>query len=259
MDARSGTGAAGFVASLALLVLATTGLATGCGVGVRFRGADATTRLTQDQLHSALLTAEELGPAFVADHAREDRAADLGCLTEHASDTGPKPAGVRSAHAAFTAGTGLGLPRVAEGVASLPDEDAARRWIRGMERAMSRCHVVDVTDENGIRSRLQVVSNTTRLNPMLDDQLNVAAIGSLSDGRTTIELAMWASTFRLRNHVATVTFLDMQQSARGRAAALENAMAQLFVSVAQGHRPVRPPVSLGIPPTRTPDSLTDPI
>lgn len=171
--------------------------------------------LTQAQLDEALLTVENLSPDFEVDEDSDDdddeEGPDWGCLDFEDMDepeddpAGDLPEGERD----FAAKPEPGIPGIFQVVTALPEVEQAREGLDKFDAATSDCTSVDTTEEDGTRWRFDVEADHEAWADGIDEQVNLAATGTVELSGLELPLQIHMTIARIDNAVLLIGFFDM--------------------------------------------------
>lgn len=139
--------------------------------------------LTDAVLTSALLTVADVPDGFRDDTLGSGDADDVGCL---ASTAGLDRLGAESAaRVGFVAEDESGAAGVLAKVYSDGDVTVLRRGLTRFAAELRGCPSVDVTDDDGARTRLEITTDRRRTSPAVGAQVTFTGIGTVGGaGRT---------------------------------------------------------------------------
>lgn len=202
MRARSSLRTVGrrFGVLLAISVLAS--VASSCGAG-----EDDADVLTDAQAADALFTLDNLGEDWIeSTDDDDDDASGLGCLEGVAS--GPAVRAKTEQERGFEM-VEAGLPAVVHLVESHSSVATASKGIDRLRNGLEDCQVVESTDDDGTTVRLEVAVDTDKTSDMADEQINLAATGTVNSDGFELPMGLWISVVRIDNHVTLVSYADL--------------------------------------------------
>lgn len=203
--------------------------------------------LTREQAEQALLTVEHLSPEFELDDSEDDAdddGPDWGCLLpDGLSDDDPEPE-AGDADIAFKAKREPGMPGVLSSVfSSNGDEARATEAMDELADSYAACKRVSTEDEDGTVWEFDVTTDTEVWAEDSDQQINVAASGSIKLDSFTVPIEVRMTVVRVDATGAMVGFFDMTQAGPAATKAqreLVTAAAARLAAVLAGERPPTP-------------------
>ena len=202
-------------------------------------------------LSPALLTRAHLGPKFgigalpdaPAFHTVfDDPDRRFGCLRAlDALDFGVPPEGTELV--SFDARNDAKTPHVVQLVGSAPTAEDAEQGFTQATALLRGCPKVR-TRREGVKVDAPVRSNRHRALPVVDQQLNIRAVGTLRILRSSFPIGVWVSIVRIDRMVAIVSVLDLDQDDATAQRLLTEAAVRRLAAVVTG-RPL--PVVRRIP------------
>ncbi|KHL13189.1 hypothetical protein CLV56_3215 [Mumia flava] len=202
--------------------------------------------LTDQELATALLTVDEVGPQYTETEptGAYGGLGGSGCLTRLdalASDDDTAPAD-RTARAGieYAATRDLGTRHIISRTASYGSASAASEALGSLRDTFEGCDEVDVTDDEGTRVVATVRTDDDPALETVDEQLNVTVEGVVGPGDFPLVFGFRYSFVRLHNNLLTVAVVDLGSPAEGPHAALTQTAVVRLASVASGEKPPVP-------------------
>lgn len=195
--------------------------------------------LTEEQAERALLSETVMGTEFVAGEPGEESDDPApGCLSalDDLDDIGAET----KAEVEFTSTSEIGLPGVEHSVFSYTEIDPISARIQEVETRLEGCDVVEDVDEDGTEYLLDVAVSTETTTAGADEQITVAATGTITSEGQEIPLGVYMSSVRVENHVSVVVYTDIPEDEAASSAAFEtyvDAAAERLAAVAAGEEP----------------------
>lgn len=195
--------------SLACAPLLLAAALSACGGDGSGNGSDGATVLSDAQAEEALLTQADVGDEFseVPDEEDDDETT-LGCLDEIEGIT-DEDAAEAEAEVTFEAVGETGLPTISSGVASFASEQELADAFDAIRAALADCTSIEETDEDGLRTFLELSTDEEQVSDSVDDQINIDAVGSISSGQFEAPLGFYVSMVRIDNNAAFVLYGDL--------------------------------------------------
>lgn len=196
--------------------------------------------LDATHLGRALLVRAHLGKTFTRKPVAEaqfhtvfdDPDRRFGCLRALDQVSFGVPDG-RAAAVTFDARNSARTPHVVHAVGSADSVAAATAGFQQVAALLQSCTRVR-TRREGVRVDAPVRSNRQQVLPVVDQQLNVRAVGTLRILRSRFPLGVWASVVRIGDLVALVSVLDLDKDDADAQRALTVAAVRLLVAVDRG-------------------------
>lgn len=201
--ARPGARRLGALAALALVSV----LAAACGDDGddgSDGGDSGATVLSDDQLQTASITLDNLGPGWAEEPVEDDDDSPApGCLgdAEAVTDGVDPDAEVKKS---FAYGE-QGLPGLETGVQTYGDEDEITDVFEEVQAVYAECTSVVGTDDEGNSFDLTLSTNEDPSSEGVDDQINVTATGTFTSPEgQTVEVSLHQTAVRIDNNIATI-------------------------------------------------------
>jgi hypothetical protein len=180
----------------------------------------AGTVLTEEQLASALLTAEDLPGGYVLepeDDSEEDGGGfegscleDIGDLTDNEEFESDE-----EAEAAFLLEGDAGQSSVESGVESYADEQQVIDALASFSEVVSGCTESSGTDEDGLQFDLQIESDQTVSLEGVDEQARVAVEGTITTQGLELPVLFGFNVARIGNNIVTIATSDIGEVGEG--------------------------------------------
>lgn len=174
--------------------------------------------LTDAVLASTLLTTADLPAGFRVGGAEAGSADDAGCLavTSRLNTLGAESA----SRVRLVAENELGAAGVLDKVYSDGDPSTLRRALNGFGAALRDCKSVDVTDDDGARTQLEVTTDRRRAAPAVDAQVNFSGSGTVTGAGHSYPYAVRYSVILVGRTLAVLAAYEVGDSSTGLAEAL---------------------------------------
>ncbi|MCW2786500.1 MAG: hypothetical protein JWP74_3017 [Marmoricola sp.] len=188
-----------------VLVLVTAAALTGCGSSGS-SSAPKVSPLSKADATSALLTQDNLGSGFTS---RTDDASSTdapGCLAPLDKLTEAK-APVK-AKSEYQATSDTGFPLLASEVTSYRSVAAAKGAISAARTSMASCTSVDDTAKDGTITKLSVTITDEKIDGA-DDEFNLEATGTLTEGGQTVPFGLFLAAVRIKNSISATSIGDL--------------------------------------------------
>lgn len=203
--------------------------------------------LSQEQAEQALLTVEHLSPRFELDDSEDespDEGPDWGCLLpDGLSDEDAEPQ-AGDADIAFKAKKEPGMPGVLSSVFSSDGDQAqATKAMDELADSYAACRRVATKDDDGTVWEFDVATDTEVWAPGSDQQINVAASGSITLDSFTVPIEVRMTVVRVDATGGMVGFFDMTEAAPAATKAqrdLVTAASARLAAVLAGEKPPAP-------------------
>ncbi|CAN5630689.1 hypothetical protein BH11ACT8_BH11ACT8_16060 [soil metagenome] len=167
--------------------------------------------LTTSALEGTLITAADLPAGFQPGAEEAGSSADAGCL---ALTVALDRIAVESrARARFVVQDEVGASGVLSKALSDGDVTVLRRGLNRFATALQSCKRVDVTDADGARSRLEVVSDRVRSSDLVERQVNFTASGSVGGAGVRYPYRVAYSVSLVGNTLAVLAGFEVGESA----------------------------------------------
>lgn len=158
-----------------------------------------------------------------------------GCLGE--LDDTDEPDSESDADVDFEADDELGLPALTNGVASFKSERDVTEAMEAIRDALEDCDNVDYTDpDDGTQIVLDFDSNDEKSSPDVDDQFNLTATGTISNG-LEFPFGLWLSVVRVDNHTTSVLITDLSEDSESMLNPFTKMAVDRLVAVIKGEEP----------------------
>lgn len=177
--------------------------------------AAATKVLSAAEAKSAVLVLANLGGRFEADTDVDHTSAAPGCLVAVDALTDKVEGPVNAVSDFMAVGSETGFPRVSSQVESYDSVDAAKKAVEDLRQAMAACTGVDETDTEGSATKLEVSATDDKAYPDADEELNVKAIGTVTNSGTEYPLGLWLAVMRFENNLTIISVGDLAKEAPG--------------------------------------------
>jgi hypothetical protein len=228
------------LAALALTSLAACGGGDDSSDGAESGGAGEELEvLTAEEADQALLSETVMGSDFTAGEPSEDSDEGApGCLSalDDLDDIGAET----KAEVEYTSTSEVGLPTVEHSVFSYTEVEPISARIEEVRTALDGCDVVEETAEDGTEYLLDVSLSTDTTSDGADEQITLAATGTITAQGQEIPLGVYMSSVRVGNHVSVVVYTDIPEDEATTTAAFDSyvdAAAERLVAVAAGEEP----------------------
>ncbi len=201
------------ITAVTALALAATGCSDDSASGAGGGGSNVEP-LTSSQAKDSLLSEANLGDAFIVvtdDDDDDDDDSELGCLTS-LDDLDRADAPIKES-VDYEATNDLGLPTLSSAVSSFPTVSAASDTFAGALEAFEGCTEVEATDDDGTTTTLDVKVDSEKSTNAAEEQFNIAATGTVTAEGLEFEFGLWASAVRIENHVAFISYADIDSEA----------------------------------------------
>lgn len=205
------------------------------------------TGLSQQQAEQALLTIEHLSPEFELDDSEDepdDEGPDWGCLLPDGLGDEDSEPQAGDAEIAFKAKREPGMPGVLSSVFSSDGDPAqATKAMDELADSYASCKRVSTKDEDGTVWEFDVMTDTEVWAPDGDQQINVAASGSIKLDSFTVPIEVRMTVVRVDATGSMVGFFDMTEAAPAATEAqrdLVTAASARLAAVLSGEKPPAP-------------------
>jgi hypothetical protein len=172
---------------------------------------DSGPALTQEQIETVVLTAENVGDGWIGGPVEsDDYTYAPGCFSEiEAISDGLDPLEVGEHDVEYEYGDS-GVPAISSGASSYEDGNAVDQAFADLDTVLSTCPSVNGTDGDGNTWDLAVSYDDTVVSDATDDQINVTASGTLTDASgTAYELTIHQTYVRIGKNVITIGVTDV--------------------------------------------------
>lgn len=209
---------------------------TACGLSSPGKSASSPTPtppspLTANQVDSALLTLADLGPGFKEDpDAAEDDGGDdeFGCISR-LDDPGISSPTAAEGQVGFESEEERSLPAIFNAVGTMQNEKQVKAAYNEVIAILKTCREINLSEDDATLE-LVVSSNHEKTHKAVDDQVNVAAVGTVEADGETVPFGVWLSWMSLDNNITLVGYANVnenKQSNRSLNAHAYNAFAKL--------------------------------
>jgi hypothetical protein len=145
----------------------------------------------------------------------------------------------------YTSTSEVGLPSVEHSVFSYTEVEPISARIEEVGSALEGCTTIEESDEDGTEYLLDVSVSTETTSEGAEEQVTVAATGTITADGQEIPLGVYMSSVRVENHVSVVVYTDIPEDEAVTSAAFESyvdAGAARLAAVAAGDEPTEEPV-----------------
>jgi hypothetical protein len=202
----------------ALVVGAALVILTACGSSTPQTSATSTPTtvapLTKNQVDSALLTLADMGPGFKADPDAtnlDDDDDEFGCISDLDAPGVSSPT-VAEAMTGFVAEKDS-LPALFNAVGTMKNEKQVEAAYNEFVAILKTCRQVSLA-EGGVSLELMVSSNHDKTHKNVDNQVNVAALGTISSEGKSVPFGVWLSWMSLDNNITLVGYANANENGK---------------------------------------------
>ncbi len=223
-------------ATVAVLVVA-SGLLGACGDDSDGgSGGSSVVVLDDDQVKEALLTLDNMPDGWAVSPDDEDDDEDApGCLAKLGD--AEEPDSESKANVDFEVDDEFGVPALSNGVASFRSERAVTQAMDAFRDAFEDCEHIDYTDpDDDTKIVLDFDSDDEKSSPDVDDQFNLTATGTVSNG-LEFPFGLWVSVARVDNHTTTVMITDLSEDSESMLDPYTKMAVDRLVAVINGEKP----------------------
>lgn len=200
--------------------------------------------LTQEQITSALISADDIGEDFRVMEEDEDDDTDLGCLNAVDEIDDGFPGAEHTAEVSIEATSEGNIPEVGNQINAFADEAAATKALDDFAASFEGCDSVKETSD-GITFDLEVDVADTPLNDDVDQQFDVDMTGTLASGEIQFPLSQRVRFMRVGSVITATYFSSLETSTSSEAKDLaELALAKILPLIEGGEVGTPEPLDL---------------
>lgn len=202
-------------------------------------------RVTPEDVESALLTVDHLSDEFEVDEEEsggaDDGSPDWGCLF----DRGPLQQEENDEddddiEIQFQASEEPGMPGIIQLVDAAPSLSQAKQAMDEMAEAFDGCEEVDTTDDDGTVWKFEVDFDRSAWARGADEQINLSASGATTSGEIELPVSISMSVVRIENAVSVLMFIDLAEDLGGADRTLTNVASSRLHAIVDGETPAAP-------------------
>jgi hypothetical protein len=221
------------IAALVALGLVLGLALAGCGSAAK--SAPKATKLSSTKATSALLSLADVGGTFKVDDAADHTTPSPGCLVAIDAIT-YKIDAPTTEDVDYESTSAQSFPVIYNQVSSFGTVAVAKKRLDTFRAAMHTCTSVAETS-SGVFTKLTVTTNNEKASAKDDDEVNVKAVGAISQGSQETPLGVFLAVVREGNNLAILEIGDVTQDAPAAGTGLVSLARARLAAVIKGTDP----------------------
>jgi hypothetical protein len=185
-----------------------------------------------------MLSLDNVGSTFTVDDTADHSTPSPGCLTA-IDDITDKIDAPTTEDVDYQSTSESSFPLISSQVASYGTVAAAKKKVDAFRTAIHTCTSVAETDDSGVFTKLTVTTNDEKASAKDDDEVNVKAVGAISQDSQQTPLGVYFAVIREANSLAIVEIGDLTQDAPANGEALVTLARARLAAVIKGSDPDR--------------------